>query len=59
MLLIMNIIIIKLFLNKNQIISLHGGEIISNDEKNIRCGNNFNPFINTILNFIDSSLQHS
>jgi len=53
--------------NKNQIISLYGGEIISNDEKNIRYGNNFNPFICTILCnsndnsniIIDSSLQHS
>ena len=57
----------KIVFNKNQIISLHGGEIISNDEKNIRYGNNFNPFIYTILNnsnensniIIDSSLQHS
>ena len=57
----------KIVFNKNQIISLHGGEIISNDEKNKRYGNNFNPFINTILNnsndnsniIIDSSLQHS
>jgi len=57
----------KIVFDKNQIISLYGGEIITIDEKHLRYGNNFNPFVNTILInnndnnniIIDSSLQHS
>ena len=58
----------NLIFNKNEIISLYGGEKISNYEKDIRYGNYFNPFIYTFkcINnndynniIIDSSLQYS
>lgn len=54
--------------NKNEIISLYGGELISNNELNVRYGNYFNPYISILLKnnnnyesniIIDSSLQHS